>query len=118
MTAITIERFDTHIVDLPTLRPHKLAMHTLQGQTLVILRIYCSDGIVGVGEATTIGGLAYAGESPESIKVNLGKWFAPLLNGQDASASVRVDINQAWSEAVAVRACHLLADAGGDIVAP
>ncbi|NAT16935.1 muconate cycloisomerase, partial [Pseudomonas syringae pv. actinidifoliorum] len=29
MTAITIERFETLIVDLPTIRPHKLAMHTL-----------------------------------------------------------------------------------------
>jgi muconate cycloisomerase len=223
MTAITIERFDTQIVDLPTIRPHKLAMHTMHGQTLVILRIQSSDGIVGVGEATTIGGLAYAGESPESIKVNLDTWFAPLLIGQDATnlnaamqrvdrairgntfarsavetalldaqgkrlglpmaevlggrvrdgvevawtlasgdtsrdieeaermldlrrhrhfklkigagdpardiahvaaikralgdrASVRVDINQAWSEAVAVRACRLLADAGVELI--
>ncbi|KPY46363.1 Muconate cycloisomerase [Pseudomonas syringae pv. rhaphiolepidis] len=85
MSAITIERFETLIVDLPTIRPHKLAMHTLHGQTLVILRIRCSDGIIGIGEATTIGGLAYAGESPESIKVNLDKWFAPLLVGQDAT---------------------------------
>ncbi|RZA11420.1 MAG: muconate cycloisomerase, partial [Proteobacteria bacterium] len=60
MTAAMIERFDTQIIDLPTIRPHKLAMHTMHGQTLVILRIYCSDGIVGIGEATTIGGLAYA----------------------------------------------------------
>ena len=93
--AITIESFETLIVDLPTIRPHKLAMHTMHGQTLVILRIRCSDGIVGVGEATTIGGLAYAGESPESIKVNLDTWFAPLLIGQDASnlnaAMQRVD---------------------------
>lgn len=95
MSAITIERFDTRIVDLPTIRPHKLAMHTMHGQTLVILRIQCSDGVVGIGEATTIGGLAYAGESPESIQVNLEKWFAPLLIGQDAAnlnaAMLRVD---------------------------
>jgi len=95
MTAITLVRFDTQIVDLPTIRPHKLAMHTLHGQTLVILRIQSSDGIIGVGEATTIGGLAYAGESPESIKVNLDAWFAPLLIGQDATnlnaAMQRVD---------------------------
>jgi muconate cycloisomerase len=223
MTAITLVRFDTQIVDLPTIRPHKLAMHTLHGQTLVILRIQSSDGIIGVGEATTIGGLAYAGESPESIKVNLDTWFAPLLIGQDATnlnaamqrvdrairgntfarsavetalldaqgkrlglpvaevlggrvrdgvevawtlasgdtsrdieeaermldlrrhrhfklkigagepardiahvaaikralgdrASVRVDINQAWSEAVAVRGCRLLADAGVELI--
>lgn len=50
MPAITIERFDTQIIDLPTIRPHKLAMHTMHGQILVILRIQCSDGVVGVGE--------------------------------------------------------------------
>ena len=57
---ISIERLDTCLVDLPTIRPHKLAMHTLQRQTLVLLRLTCSDGSQGLGEATTIGGLAYA----------------------------------------------------------
>ncbi|MFF7709205.1 muconate/chloromuconate family cycloisomerase [Pseudomonas sp. NPDC007930] len=85
MARATLERLETLIVDLPTIRPHKLAMHTMHGQTLVILKLHCSDGIVGLGEATTIGGLSYAGESPESIKTNLDTWFAPLLLGQDAS---------------------------------
>ena len=85
MTRVTIERLETLIVELPTIRPHKLAMHTMHGQTLVILKLHCSDGIVGLGEATTIGGLSYAGESPESIKVNLDTWFAPLLVNQDAT---------------------------------
>ncbi|AFK72697.1 CatB [Pseudomonas putida ND6] len=84
MTAARIERLETIIVDLPTIRPHKLAMHTMRGQTLVILRLLCSDGIEGIGEATTIGGLAYGNESPESIKSNLDSYFAPLLIGQDA----------------------------------
>lgn len=81
---ISIERLDTCLVDLPTIRPHKLAMHTLQRQTLVLLRLTCSDGSQGLGEATTIGGLAYAGESPESIKTNLDTYLAPLVIGQDA----------------------------------
>ena len=59
MSPILIERIQTIIVDLPTIRPHKLAMHTMQQQTLVILRLRCSDGVEGIGEATTIGGLAY-----------------------------------------------------------
>lgn len=82
---ITIESLKTLIVDLPTIRPHKLAMHTMQRQTLVILRLRCSDGIEGIGEATTIGGLSYGNESPESIKTNIDSYFAPLLIGQDAS---------------------------------
>ncbi len=80
-----IESIETIIVDLPTIRPHTLAMHTMQHQTLVIIRLRCADGIEGLGESTTIGGLSYGNESPESIKVNIDRHFAPLLIGQDAS---------------------------------
>ena len=85
MPICAIESIETIIVDLPTIRPHKLAMHTLQNQTLVIIRLRCADGLEGIGEATTIGGLSYGNESPDSIKVNIDRHFAPLLIGQDAS---------------------------------
>ncbi|CDZ94121.1 muconate cycloisomerase family protein [Pseudomonas saudiphocaensis] len=84
MTQALIERVQAVIVDLPTIRPHKLAMHTMQRQTLVILRITCSDGVEGIGEATTIGGLAYGNESPESMKTNIDIHLAPALVGMDA----------------------------------
>lgn len=84
MNRILIENLSAIIVDLPTIRPHKLAMHTMQNQTLVILRLRCSDGIEGIGEATTIGGLAYGYESPESIKSNIDAHLAPALIGLDA----------------------------------
>lgn len=84
MKSARIERIDTIIVDLPTIRPHKLAMHTLQQQTLVILRLKCSDGVEGIGEATTIGGLAYGYESPEGIKANIDAYLAPALIGMAA----------------------------------
>lgn len=73
------------ILDLPTIRPHKLSVATMNGQVLMLVRVHCSDGIVGVGEGTTIGGLAYGGESPESMKTNIDTWFAPLMIGQDAT---------------------------------
>ncbi|MGV8920218.1 MAG: muconate cycloisomerase family protein [Pseudomonas sp.] len=85
MTSIVIESLQTIIVDLPTIRPHKLAMHTMQNQTLVVIRIRCSDGIEGIGESTTIGGLSYGYESPDSIKTNIDAHLAPLLVGQDAT---------------------------------
>ncbi|WP_312246396.1 dioxygenase family protein [Stutzerimonas nitrititolerans] len=85
MSHTLIESVDTVIVDLPTIRPHKLAMHTMQQQTLVIIRVRCSDGIEGIGESTTIGGLAYGNESPESIKTNIDSHLGPLLVGQDAA---------------------------------
>lgn len=84
MSTPLIERLDTCIVDLPTIRPHKLAMHTLQRQTLVILRLRCSDGVEGIGESTTIGGLSYGYESPEGMKANIDAHLAPALIGQPA----------------------------------
>ncbi len=85
MSHVLIESLTATIVDLPTIRPHKLAMHTMQNQTLVIIRLRCSDGVEGIGEATTIGGLAYGNESPESIKQNIDSHLAPALLGQDAA---------------------------------
>lgn len=81
-----IHAVETLLVDVPTIRPHRLSVATMNHQTLVLVRIQCSDGIEGWGEATTIGGLAYGEESPESIKANIDTYIAPLLEGQDASA--------------------------------
>lgn len=81
----TILGIETIILDLPTIRPHVLAMATMHSQTICLVRITCSDGIIGIGEATTIGGLAYGPESPETIKVAIDSYFAPLLEGQDAT---------------------------------
>lgn len=76
---------ETVILDLPTIRPHKLSVATMNGQVLMLVRVHCSDGITGIGEGTTIGGLAYGGESPESMKTNIDTWFAPVMIGQDAT---------------------------------
>ena len=83
--APVIERVETVLVDLPTIRPHKLSVATMNGQTLMLIRVRCSDGITGVGEGTTIRGLAYGGESPESMKLNVDTYVAPLMIGQDAT---------------------------------
>jgi len=80
-----IESVETILVDVPTIRPHRLSVATMNHQTLVLVRIRCADGVSGVGEGTTIGGLAYGEESPESIKVNIDTYFAPLLKGMDAT---------------------------------
>lgn len=83
--APVVTRVETVILDLPTIRPHKLSVATMNGQVLMLVRVHCSDGIVGMGEGTTIGGLAYGGESPESMKTNIDTWFAPVMIGQDAT---------------------------------
>ena len=80
-----VERVETLIVDLPTIRPHKLSVATMNGQTLMLVKVYCSDGVVGIGEGTTIGGLASGGESPETMKVAIDSYFAPVMIGQNAA---------------------------------
>lgn len=84
-SAVRIERVETCLIDLPTIRPHKLSVAVMNGQTLLLVKVYCSDGTVGVGEGTTIGGTAYGGESPESMKVNIDTYLAPVMVGQDAN---------------------------------
>ncbi|WP_321816954.1 MULTISPECIES: muconate/chloromuconate family cycloisomerase [unclassified Paraburkholderia] len=85
MTPVTIERIETRLVDLPTIRPHKLSVATMYGQTLMLVKVFCSDGVIGIGEGTTIAGMAYGPESPEAMKVAIDTYFAPAMIGQDAT---------------------------------
>ncbi|MBY0613353.1 MAG: muconate cycloisomerase, partial [Beijerinckiaceae bacterium] len=80
---IRIEQVETFLVDLPTIRPHQLSMTTMSGQTLMIIRIRMSDGVTGIGEGTTIGGLAYGAESPEGMKLAIDTYITPVLLGAD-----------------------------------
>ncbi|MCB2063251.1 MAG: muconate/chloromuconate family cycloisomerase [Novosphingobium sp.] len=82
---IKLEKIDTWIVDIPTIRPHVLSMTSISKQVMMLVRISFSDGSVGLGEGTTIGGLAYGDESPEGMKLAIDRYFAPLLIGRDGS---------------------------------
>ena len=85
MNPVSIVSVEAVLVDLPTIRAHQLAMAVMQRQTLVIVRLRCSDGIEGIGEATTIGGLSYGEESPEGMKLAIDTYLAPALAGLDAA---------------------------------
>lgn len=78
-----LSRADTFIVDVPTVRPHVLAMTTMYAQSMVIVRVTDADGVVGLGEGTTIGGLSYGAESPESIKSAIDTYIVPVLETCD-----------------------------------
>jgi len=52
-SALTVEAVETFLVDLPIVRPHLLSVATMRAQTLMIVKVLCSDGIVGVGEGST-----------------------------------------------------------------
>ncbi|AFJ46904.1 muconate cycloisomerase family protein [Shimwellia blattae] len=82
---LNIESIRCWLVDIPTIRPHKLSMATMGCQTLTIIEMVCNGGISGWGEATTIGGLSYGPESPEGIRSAIETYLAPLICGKTFS---------------------------------
>ena len=85
-TSDPIIRVRSRILRIPTIRPHALSVATMRDQRTVVFEIETGSGLQGIGEAATIGGLAYSDESPDSIKLTLDRYFGPLLLGEDASA--------------------------------
>jgi muconate cycloisomerase len=81
---LKIDQVDTWIVDVPTIRPHVLSMISIRSQVMMLVRVRYSDGSEGLGEGTTIGGLAYGDESPEGMKLAIDRYFTPLLLGREA----------------------------------
>lgn len=51
----------------------------------MLLQVYCSDGVVGLGEGTTIAGMAYGPESPETMKLAVDTYLAPAVVGKSAT---------------------------------
>ena len=82
----SIERIEARILDIPTIRPHKLSFGAISRQSPVIVQLWLSNGACGFGEAATIGGPSWNEESPESIKHAIDGYLAPALIGQDGSA--------------------------------
>lgn len=78
-----IERIETTLVDIPTIRGHVLSMTTMRVQSIVLVRVRFSDGSEGLGEGTSIGGMSYGAESPESIKLAIDHYIAPALEGMN-----------------------------------
>lgn len=88
-----IDQIETMILDIPTIRGHVLSMATMRTQTAVLVRIKFSDGSQGIGEGTTIGGLSYGPESPESIKSAIDTYISPALqgrNGDDINGAIQL----------------------------
>jgi muconate cycloisomerase len=95
---LRVEAVETFLVDLPIVRPHLLSVATMKAQTLMIVKVSCSDGIAGIGEGTTIGGLSYGAESPEGMKLVIDRYIAPILKCcdparvQEAMAAIRKSV--------------------------
>lgn len=78
-----IRSIETILVDVPTTRVHKLSFGEIRAQNYVIVRVHDEDGAIGLGEASTIGGPAWAEESTETIKTIIDSYLAPQLLGLD-----------------------------------
>ncbi|WP_370681662.1 muconate cycloisomerase family protein [Comamonas sp. GB3 AK4-5] len=83
--AFTIDRIDARILDIPTIRPHKLSFGAIQRQSPVIVQLWLRNGATGFGEAATIGGPSWNEESPESIAHAIQHYLAPAVVGQKAA---------------------------------
>ena len=87
---VEVASIDAMLVDVPTIRPHHLAMATMVTQTLVLVRVTLADGVSGWGEGTTIGGLSYGDESPEGIALAIERYLTPVAKAAGASSVARV----------------------------
>lgn len=82
---LPIERIEAIPARVPTIRPHHLAFATVDAMDVVIVRV-TAGGVVGLGEASTIGGPRWGEESPEGIAAVVGTYLNEALLGQDAAA--------------------------------
>ncbi|MEL6318792.1 MAG: enolase C-terminal domain-like protein, partial [Pseudomonadota bacterium] len=82
----TIRSVASEILDVPTIREHKLSALAVTRQSVVLARVLTSDGVEGVGEASTLGGPLWAEESVETIKAVIDRYLTPALIGRPLGA--------------------------------
>jgi muconate cycloisomerase len=92
---LTIQAVDSWIVDAPTTRAHKLSNTEIAFQSYVVVRVALACGVVGYGEAATLGGPRWSESSVESIKVNIDGYLAPAVLGLQAIEFERAALRMA-----------------------
>ncbi|MFL5284206.1 MAG: muconate/chloromuconate family cycloisomerase [Rhodopila sp.] len=83
---LTIASVRSTIVDVPTVRRHKLSQTSVTAQSYVIVQVRLANGVEGIGEAATLGGPRWSEESVEAMKVNIDTYLAPAITGLRADA--------------------------------
>ncbi len=94
---LTISEIKSSIVDVPTVRTHKLSSLSVTAQSYVIVEVRLANGVTGIGEAATLGGPRWSEESVESIKATIDAYLAPALAGAAAERfeAARVSMDEA-----------------------
>ena len=85
------------IVDVPTVRQHKLSQTSVTAQSYVIVRVQLEGGAEGIGEAATLGGPRWSEESVEAMKANIDAYLAPAIIGKraDRFEAIGLSLDQA-----------------------
>lgn len=81
---LAIAEITATIVDVPTVRRHKLSSLSVTAQSYVIVELRLANGATGVGEAATLGGPRWSEESVEGIKAVIDAHLAPAALGAPA----------------------------------
>ncbi|WP_298960629.1 muconate/chloromuconate family cycloisomerase [uncultured Methylobacterium sp.] len=81
---VAVTSVESTIVDVPTVRRHKLSQTSVTAQNYVIVRVRLANGVEGIGEAATLGGPRWSEESVEAMKANIDAYLAPAIIGQRA----------------------------------
>jgi muconate cycloisomerase len=97
---LAVVELSATIVDVPTVRRHKLSHLSVTAQSYVIVRLRLANGVEGIGEAATLGGPRWSEESVEGIKAVIDAHLAPAVLGLDAS---RLEAAAAAMDAAAKR---------------
>src|SRR6185312_13335182 len=92
---LNVRKLTSTIVDVPTVRKHKLSQTSVTAQSYVIVQLRLANGVEGIGEAATLGGPRWSEESVEAIKANIDTYLAPAILGLRAdgfeAAGLRMD---------------------------
>src|SRR4051794_21891489 len=81
---LTIASVRSTIVDVPTVRKHKLSQTSVTAQSYVLIRVRLANGVEGIGEAATLGGPRWSEESVQAMKANIDAYLAPAILGMPA----------------------------------
>ncbi|NOD93171.1 mandelate racemase [Ruegeria sp. HKCCD4884] len=90
-----IREIQAKILNVPTTRRHKLSNTAVTHQNYVHVQVRFDNGVIGHGEAATLGGPRWSEESVEAIKANIDTYLAPALIGTPGchleAANLRLD---------------------------
>lgn len=79
-----IDAISTALLDIPLIRPHRVAVTSIEYQSVLVVRLRTSDGVEGIGEAVVPGGPWWGGESIEGVQSLIDRYMTPLLVGREA----------------------------------